>query len=271
MKVAPMLNILMTGDVVGESGRRAVLQLLPVLRQELDLDLVVVNGENGDGIGLKADSAKELLAGGVDVLTLGDHIYDKSDIVRYLPLEKRILRPLNFNSNAPGHDRFFKVVKGVRVLVLSVVGLLKIGIYSGCSPFVALDKLLDELKNLPVELHPGVILIDFHAEDISEKQALGWYLDGKVTAVVGTHTHVPTLDARILPKGTGRVTDIGMCGPRDSSLGMAIEAALTRFVSGLPAAYEVASGTVQFNSVLLRIDEETCSCIGIERIDRTIG
>lgn len=263
-----MLNILMTGDVVGASGRQAVARLLPQLRREYDLDLVVVNAENADGLGLYITSAKELLAAGADVLTLGDHIYDKLEIYDYLSQDNRMVRPLNFSPHTPGRDRLMLKIKGARVMVVSVLGLLKINIYSAASPFAALDELLDQIETAPAEEQPHAILVDFHAEDIREKHALAWYLDGKVSAVVGTHTHVPTLDARILPNGTGKVTDLGMCGPQDGSLGMTVEAALTRFVHGMPSMYQVAPGPVQFNSVFLQVDEQSGRCVHIERVDR---
>jgi metallophosphoesterase (TIGR00282 family) len=266
-----MLNILMTGDVVGASGRQAIYQLLPRLRQDYNLDLVVVNAENADGLGLYISSAQELIQAGADVLTFGDHIYDKAELYDYLGQTDRMVRPLNFGPETPGRDRLMLKVKGARVMVVSVLGLLKINIYSALSPFAALDILLDELETAPAEEQPHVILVDFHAEDIREKHALAWYLDGKVSAVVGTHTHVPTLDARILPNGTAKVTDIGMCGPRDSSLGMSIEAALTRFVQGMPSMYQLASGPVQFNSVFLQLDEQTGTCHHIERVDRILN
>ncbi len=266
-----MLNILMTGDVVGASGRQAVAELLPQLRREYKLDLVVVNAENADGLGLYISSAKELLQAGADVLTLGDHIYDKVEIYNYLAQANRIVRPLNFSPRTPGYDRVTLTIKGARVMVVSVIGLLKINIYSAASPFAALDELLEELETAQSEEQPHIILVDFHAEDIREKHALAWYLDGKVSAVVGTHTHVATLDARILPNGTGKVTDIGMCGPRDGSLGMTIEAALTRFVHGMPSMYQVAPGPVQFNSVFLRVDENSGRCEHIERVDRILN
>lgn len=260
----------MTGDVVGESGRLAVARLLPTLRHEYQLDLVIVNGENADGLGLYISSAQELFQAGADVITLGDHIYDKTEIYDYLAQEPRIVRPLNFNPATPGSDRVIVKIRHARVMVVSVIGLLKISIYAAMSPFAALDQLLDELEMWPENEKPHAIMIDFHAEDSREKQALGWYLDGKVSGIAGTHTHVPTLDARILPNGTGKVTDLGMCGPRNSSLGMDIDAALTRFVQGMPSMYRVADGPAQFNSVLFQIDETTGKCVGIERVDRIV-
>ena len=260
----------MTGDVVGASGRQAVKRLLPGLRQEYNLDLVVVNAENADGLGLYISSATDLLQNGADILTLGDHIYDKSEIYEYLAHASKIVRPLNFNVATPGLDRVMVTIDQTRVMIVSVLGLLKINIYSATSPFTALDQLLSELETFSDDKQPHIILVDFHAEDIREKHALAWHLDGRVSAVVGTHTHVPTLDARILPHGTGKVTDIGMCGPRDSSLGMKLEAALTRFVDGMPSMYEVASGPVQFNSVFLQLDKATGHCLHIERVDRLI-
>lgn len=263
-----MLKVLMTGDVVGESGQHAIAHWLPRLREEYQLDLVVVNAENADGLGLYITSAEGVLKSGADVLTLGDHIYDKAEIYDYLAHAPRIVRPLNFSRHVPGHDRLIVEVKGVRVMVVSVIGVLKMHIYSAMSPFAAIDELLDELEMLPDQHQPHIILVDFHAEDIKEKHALAWYLDGRVSAVVGTHTHVPTLDTAILPNGTGKVTDIGMCGPRDGSLGMTIDAALKRFVHGMPSMYEVATGQAQLNSVLLHFDENTGRCLHIERIDK---
>lgn len=262
-----MINVLMTGDVVGESGRRAVARLLPELRTKYKLDLVIVNAENADGLGLYVSSAREILRHGADVLTLGDHIYDKFEIYDYLAKNDRIIRPLNFSPATPGHDRLMFKVGECRILVVSVIGLLKINIYSSLSPFTAMDNLLSDLETLADERQPHIILVDFHAEDIREKHALAWYLDGRVSAVVGTHTHVPTLDARILPHGTGKVTDIGMCGPSDGSLGMKLDAALTRFVKGLPSMYEVAPGPAQFNAVFLQLNEKTGECCHIERVD----
>ncbi len=266
-----MLRVLMTGDVVGESGRQAVKQLLPGLRDQYKLDLVIVNAENADGLGLYISSARDLLENGADYLTLGDHIYDKSEIYDYLATTDRIVRPLNFSPNTPGRDYLIIKAGNCRVLLVSVIGLLKINIYSAFSPFQALDQLLEEMEVWQDDKQPNVILVDFHAEDIREKQALAWYLDGRVSAVVGTHTHVPTLDARVLPRGTGKVTDIGMCGPRDGSLGMKVEAALTRFVDGMPSMYQVAAGPVQFNSVVLSLDENSGRCLSIERVDRLVN
>lgn len=265
-----MLNILMTGDVVGESGRKAVARLLPDLRREYDLDLVVVNGENADGLGLYISSVKELFHAGANVITLGDHIYDKAEIYQYLAQEPRIARPLNFNPATPGFDRVTIKIRDTVVMVVSVIGTVKINLYTSASPFAAMDELFAEIETLPENEKPNVILVDFHAEDIREKQTLGWYLDGKVSAVVGTHTHVPTADARVLPQGTGKVTDLGMCGPQNGSLGMSLEAALTRFVDGMPSMYQLASGPAQFNSAVFHIDEATGKCLSVERVDRVV-
>ena len=268
----------MAGDIVGEAGRATLQALLPALRQEYALDLVVVNAENADGLGLYITSAQSILRGDpkvpgshADIITLGDHIYDKSEIYDYLPKEARIVRPLNFMPHTPGLPYAAVTIGGVRVLIVSCIGLLRIGIYSAVSPFLACDNLLDEIKSWPLERVPQIILVDFHAEDMTEKQALAWYLDGRVSAVVGTHTHVPTLDARVLPKGTGRVTDLGMVGPRDGSLGMSLDAALTRFLHAMPAAYKVATGVKQFRSVVIRIDPATGTCHSIERVDRELA
>lgn len=260
----------MTGDVVGESGRKALARLLPMLRREYKLDLVVVNGENADGLGLYISSAKQLFEAGADVITLGDHIYDKAEIYEYLAQEPRIARPLNFNPATPGSDRVTLHIGAARVMVVSVIGTVKINLYTAASPFAAMEQLFSEIETLPEDEKPNVILVDFHAEDIREKQTLGWYLDGKISAIVGTHTHVPTADARVLPNGTGRVTDLGMCGPQNGSLGMSLEAALTRFVEGMPSMYQLATGPAQFNSAVFHIDEVTGKCVSVERVDRVV-
>ena len=277
MRQRAVFSVLMAGDVVGEAGRATLRALLPELRREYALDLVVVNAENADGLGLHIATAQAILKGNprtpgshADILTLGDHIYDKSEIYDYLPKEPRIVRPLNFMPHTPGQPYALITLRGVRVMIVSCIGLLKIGIYSALSPFLACDNLLAEIAGWEAERKPHIILVDFHAEDMTEKQALAWYLDGRVSAVVGTHTHVPTLDARVLPKGTGRVTDLGMCGPRDGSLGMNVDAALTRFLHAMPAAYSVATGANQLCAVVIRIDEATGKCLSIERADRVV-
>jgi metallophosphoesterase (TIGR00282 family) len=253
------MNILMIGDVIGKPGRRAVAALVPELRKELSLDLVIANGENAAaGFGLTEATAQEIFDGGVDVITSGNHIWDNKDIIPILDKEAPILRPLNYPAAAPGRGMLTQ--KGVTVLNLQGRTFMA---DIDC-PFRAADAALASVPE------GSVVIVDMHAEATSEKQAMGRYLDGRVSAVIGTHTHVPTADARVLPRGTAYVTDIGMAGPSESVIGNEIEAVLERFLTGLPVRLPVAekSPTVQFNSVLIEVDESTGRARRIERIDR---
>lgn len=251
------LRILMIGDVVGRPGRRAVKSLLPGLCQELGLDLIIANAENAaGGMGLTEDTAQELLEAGVDVLTSGNHIWDQKDFIPHLSSELPVLRPSNYPPGVPGQG--YLHCKGA--LVVNLVGRTFMSSYD--DPFRAMDALLAEKTT-------GVVIVDFHAEATSEKGALGWYLDGRVSAVLGTHTHVPTADPRILPQGTAYVTDVGMCGARDSVIGDDVGAVLQRFLTQLPYRITVAKGrNLVFNSVLVDIDEATGRARSIQRVDR---
>ena len=252
------MRILMIGDVVGRPGRRAVQQFLPGLCHDYELSLVIANGENSaGGIGITPDTAKELLGCGVDVLTTGNHVWAKKDIIPYLGGEVPILRPLNFPPGAPG--RGFLEVKGV--LIVNLMGRVFVGEFD--CPFRAMDRLLSEIK-----AEPKVIIVDFHAEATSEKVAMGRYLDGRVSAVLGTHTHVGTVDAYILPKGTAYVTDVGMVGPMDSVIGVDAESAIRSFLTGMPHRFSVGEGAVVFDAVLVEVDEATGKAISIQRIQR---
>ncbi len=249
----------MIGDVMGKPGRRAVGALLPSLRRELRPDLVIANGENAAaGFGLTEATAQELFEAGVEVITSGNHIWDLKEIIPVLDEEARILRPLNYPPGAPGGG--VRAQKGVTVINLQVRTFMR---DIDC-PFRAVDAALDELPD------NAIIVVDMHAEATSEKQAMARYLDGRVAAVLGTHTHVPTADARILPGGTAYVTDVGMVGPQESIIGNEIEAVLQRFLTGLPTRLPVAekSPMVQFNAVLVEVDEATRCTRDIRRIDR---
>lgn len=254
------MRVLMVGDVVGRPGREAVASLLPPLREELDLDLVVLNAENAAaGRGLTARIARQLVDVGVDVITSGNHIYNVREFVPTLDgSDLPILRPANYPSAAPGHGLH---VDG-RVAVINLMGRVFMPVQVD-DPFRAADALLDTIP-------PGsVVLVDFHAEATSEKQALAWYLDGRVAAVVGTHTHVPTADPRLLPLGTATVTDLGMCGAVDSVIGDDVGAVLERFLTSMPTRLPVAEGPeAVMNSVLIEIDDATCLATHIERVDR---
>ncbi len=253
------MNLLMIGDVMGKPGRRAVAALLPGLRRELALDLVVANGENlAAGRGITEGTAQELFDAGVDVITSGNHVWDQKEIIPVLDQEVAMLRPLNYPPGAPG--RGLLTQKGVTVLNLQGRTFMP---DIDC-PFRAADA---ALGGLPQD---AIVFVDMHAEATSEKQAMGRYLDGRVAAVVGTHTHVPTADARILPGGTAFVTDVGMAGPQESIIGNEIDSVIKRFLTGMPTRLPVAekSHTVQLNAVLIEFDETTRRANSIARIDR---
>jgi len=254
------LRVLMIGDVIGRPGRRAVEALLPGLRDEYGIDLVVANGENAAaGFGLTFDTAQELFDCGVDVITSGNHIWDQKEIIPHLDTELPILRPLNYPSTVPGKG--YVNVKGA--IVVSLIGRVFVGNYD--CPFRAMDALLEELVE-----SSRVILVDFHAEATSEKAAMGWYLDGRVSAVVGTHTHVGTVDTSLLLQGTAYVSDLGMVGPSHSVIGSTIEDAMERFLNQTPHRLTVATGAVKFGSVMVDIDEGTGRATQITRVDREV-
>jgi len=250
------MRILFVGDVVGRPGRDAVAALLPSLRDELGVDLAIVNGENAaGGAGLTAEIARELQASGADVVTSGNHVWDQRQFANEIERLDFVLRPINLPANNPGRGSL--VCKGV--LVVNAIG--RTFMNPAGDPFEALDALL------ATEV-PPLRVLDWHAEATSEKLAMGWHLDGRVTAVVGSHTHVPTADARVLPQGTALVCDTGMVGPRDSILGMRTEVIVERFRTGMPKRFEVADGPVVFGSVLIDADDATGRARSIQRIDR---
>ena len=255
------MKILMSGDIVGRLGRNTVENVLPDLRKDLGVDLVVANGENAaGGFGITPDTAKQLIKSGVDVITSGNHIWDQRAIVPYLEDVKfPIMRPMNYPTSTPGKGYFL----AGDVLVVNLLGRVFLGAFD--CPFVAVSTLLDELSdNMPL-----VVLVDFHAEATAEKEAMGWHLDGRVSAVVGTHTHVPTADTRILPKGTAYVSDLGMVGPLNSIIGADPNDAMGRFLDQVPRRLSmVIDGPARFNSVLLDIDDQSGDTISISRVDR---
>jgi metallophosphoesterase (TIGR00282 family) len=254
------MRILFVGDVVGRPGRDAVAALLPRLRDELRIDLAIVNGENAaGGAGLTAEIARELQAGGADVVTTGNHVWDQRQFVNEIESLDFVLRPLNLPPNNPGRGSL--VAKGA--LVVNAIG--RTFMAPADDPFRAMDELL---AGRDADA-PALTVLDWHAEATSEKLAMGWHLDGRVTAVVGSHTHVPTADARVLPNGTALVCDTGMVGPRDSILGMRTDVIVERFRTGLPKRFEVADGQVMFGSVLIDADDATGKARSIERVDWT--
>ncbi len=234
--------------------------LLPDLRQEYGIDLVIANGENpAGGLGLTRETAEELFSSGVDVITSGNHIWDQREIIPSLDSELAILRPLNYPPGVPGRGY---LTKG-KALVVNLLGRTFIGNFD--CPFRAMDQLLEELVD-----KPRVIITDFHGEATSEKMAMGWYLDGRVSAVLGTHTHVGTIDARLLPGGTAYITDVGMTGPLKSVIGDDVDSVIRRFLTQLPHRLSVGKGSVVLNSVLVEVEESTGSAKGIVRIDREL-
>lgn len=249
----------MIGDAMGKPGRRAVAGLLPSLRRELEVDLAIINGENAAaGRGLTEATAQELFDAGVDAITSGNHIWDQKEIIPILDREVPILRPLNYPPDTPGRGMLTQ--QGITIINLQGRTFMP---DIDC-PFRAVDAALRDLAE------DAIVVVDMHAETTSEKQAMARYLDGRVAAVLGTHTHVPTADARVLPGGTAYVTDVGMVGPRESIIGNEIDAALQRFLTALPSRLPVAekSPTVQFNAVLVEIDQGTRRARSIGRIDR---
>ena len=253
------MNVLMIGDVIGRPGREAVAALLPSLRRELSLDFVIANGENAAaGRGLTESTAQALFDAGIDVLTSGNHIWDNKEIIPALDQDRPILRPLNYPAVTPGRG----VLTQAGVTVINLQGRTFMPAID--CPFQAADAALGELPD------SAVVVVDMHCEATSEKQGMGRYLDGRVAAVVGTHTHVPTADAQLLPGGTAYVTDLGMVGPTDSIIGNEIEPAIRRFLTAMPVRFPVAEGsmTVQFNSVVIDIDEATGRARSISRVDR---
>ncbi|MBA2370512.1 MAG: YmdB family metallophosphoesterase [Chloroflexi bacterium] len=255
------MRVLLVGDVVGKPGRRAVSQLLPQLRSELRIDLVVVNGENAaGGAGLTAEIAREIRDAGADVVSNGNHVWDQRQFKDEIGTLDFAIRPVNLPPNNPG--RGWLIVKGA--LVVNAIG--RVFMAAADDPFRAVDALLDQLG----EAAPKVRILDWHAEATSEKLAMGWHLDGRFSAVLGTHTHVPTADARILPGGTALLCDTGMVGPRDSILGVRPDIILERFRTGMPVRFQVAEGKVVFNSALVDIDERTGRAKSIERVDREV-
>ena len=253
--------IMAIGDIIGKPGRLAVNELLPDLRQQYGVDLVIANGENAaGGLGLTPSTARELLRAGVDVITSGNHIWAKKEIIPYLDGEMPILRPLNYPPGVPGRG----YIADNQTLVVNLMGRTFIGDYD--CPFRAMDKLLTELEH-----PPPVIIVDFHAEATSEKMALGRYLDGRVSAVLGTHTHVGTIDAQVLTNGSAYVSDIGMTGPIDSVIGDDTESVLRRFLTGIPHRLSVGKGRTMFNAILVRVADDTGRATSIDRIYQEVG
>ena len=260
--MADDFRILFVADVVGQPGREAVKALLPGLKRELEPDVTILNGENAaGGFGLTAKLVGELKGAGADVITTGNHVFAQKEFVGELPALENVIRPANYPPQAPGKGSCVFRAGDREVLVMNLIGRI-FTIETLDDPFRAADAILAD--------HPQIkiVLCDMHAEATSEKTAMGWYLDGRVSAVVGTHTHIPTADARVLPGGTAYVTDVGMVGPRDGCIGMDKNVVLQRFLTGVPNRFLVASGIVTFNAVLVTISASTGRATSIQRVDR---
>ncbi len=257
-----MVKILFIGDIEGRPGRRVVKTYLPELIRSENIDLVIANGENSaGGFGINREVCQELLTAGVDVITMGNHTWDNKEIYQVLERERRLIRPANYPGGTPGEGYYIaETPKGVRVGVVNILG--QVFLEALACPFQTAHECITEIKK-----KTNIIIIDFHAEATSEKVALGWYLDGEATAVLGTHTHITTADERILPKGTGYITDVGMTGPFNSVLGIDPEIVVKKFITHLPARFEVASGPIEFNGVILEVDD-TGVTTSIRRIRR---
>lgn len=242
------MNILFIGDVVGRPGRNFLKQNLYKLIKEYSVDFVIINGENSaGGVGITKSTYEELIEYGADIITLGNHVWAKKEILEFIDETDNLVRPANFPKGTPGKGYAIKEKNGQRVAVINLSGR----VYLDCleCPFITADKILEEIKD-----KADIIIVDFHAEATSEKQALGWYLDGRVKAVLGTHTHVQTSDDRILPNGTAYITDVGMTGPMNSILGVKKDIIIKKFITGMPARFEVADGEVILGAVLIKLD-----------------
>ena len=256
-----ILNVLAVGDVVGDSGVEYLGRHLRELKKLKDVHFTVVNGENASGVGILPRQAREIFDAGADVVTLGNHTWNRIQIADFLESDRYTLRPANYTSRVPGRGwGVYDGPKGVRIGVINLIGRCEMD-SNFENPFTTADRVLKRMEGT------DVVLVDFHAEATSEKGAMGWYLDGRAHAVWGTHTHVPTADCQVLPKGTGFVTDLGMTGPSRSVLGIKPANSLNLFLGGLPRRYEEAEGPCKLNACLFAIDTETKKCLSVRRAD----
>lgn len=258
-----MFKSLFLGDVVGKVGRQALKAKVPVLRRQYSADLVIANGENSaGGLGIDPGTAEEIYSSGVDLITTGNHIWQRKQVFEYLEKNRgRIIRPLNFPSGVPGVGTMIWEKGDLRVGVVNSIGRVFMPQLADC-PFAATTAALAaELADCQIKI------VDFHAEATSEKVAMGWHCDGLASLVVGTHTHVQTADERILPQGTAFISDLGMCGPRDSVIGVKCESAVKRFLDSMPGRFDVASGPAMINGVYCEIDPSSGKAVTIERVN----
>ncbi len=253
-------KILFIGDITGKVGRKMAVEHVPILKKKYCVDFCIINGENSaGGFGINLQNADDLFQCGADVITTGNHVWDRKEIKDLMFTEPRLLRPANYPESNPGNGLFVSIGSNPNIVVVNLMG--RVFMPSVDCPFRKINKLLTNLKE-----EDYMIFVDFHGETTSEKVAMGWYLDGKVSAVVGTHTHVQTADNRILPKGTAYITDVGMTGPFDSVIGMDTSIVLERFLMGIPRRLEPAKGSGQLNGVLIDVNPKTRKAESIERI-----
>ncbi|MCX7922967.1 MAG: TIGR00282 family metallophosphoesterase [Clostridia bacterium] len=258
------MKILFIGDIVGNPGRKAAKEMIAFIKKEHAIDFCIANCENAaGGSGITYVVAQELYKSGVDAITMGNHTWSKREILNFIDCDPKIVRPANYPQELPGKGSAIINGKNGKIGVLNLMG--RVYMDSIDCPFKAAEKELDYLKSFV-----KVVIVDMHAEATSEKTALAWYLDGRVSCVLGTHTHVQTADERILPFGTAYITDVGMTGPYEGIIGVDREIIINKFITHMPAKFEVAKGSVQFNAVVMEIDEKTGKTITIQRISRII-
>ena len=254
------MRILAVGDLVGESGVNKLKEILPSFRKENNIDFVVVNAENSaGGMGITTKIFSELKQLNINAITMGNHTWGKKDIFSFID-DPRLLRPANYSRGVVGKGYNIYECKNKKICVINLIGRTEMGVQSD-NPFTAADDIINEVKD-----KADIIIVDFHAEASAEKIAMKYYLDGRVTAIFGTHTHVQTADEEVTKKGTGFISDIGMTGPENSVIGMDIDASVKRFVTSLPERYKLAEGNCMFNGCIFEIDDETCRTISVDRV-----
>ena len=256
------MRVMFIGDIVGRPGRRAVKEMLPSLIVQHKPNLIIANGENAaGGKGITRKTADELFSSGIDILTMGNHVWDQKEVHDFIDGEQRMIRPANYPLDTPGRGYLIaKADNDTKVGIINLSG--RVFMQPLDCPFRFLDDILPLIRE-----ETNIVIIDFHAEATSEKMALAWYVDGRASAVVGTHTHIQTADERIMSCGTGYITDVGMTGPRDSILGVDVESVISKFLTLRPVRFHVADGSIQLNAVLLEIDLERGTTETIKRIN----
>lgn len=255
------MRILAVGDIVGENGLKKVREIVPKLKQEEKIDFVIMNGENAaGGMGITEKLYKEMLAIGANVVTMGNHTWAKKDIFSFID-DLKLIRPANYPEGVVGKGYGIYPCNDKKIAVVNLIGRTEMNVLSE-NPFIKMNEILEEVKG-----KCDIIILDFHAEATAEKMAMGYYLDGRIQVMFGTHTHVQSADEQILPKGTGYITDIGMTGPKYSVIGMDLQASIKRFETTLPERYKLAEGKCMFNGCIFDINEETCRTEKITRIN----